>query len=193
MLLVILGGVIAFQLGHLRYTVESQNGYISSLVKKVGYVLGAGLSDHVHCSVYRKYPKNPPSMERLHQTIGAEYHPLLEVVRTKMPSDYRMFIAHNCGYMDRQFIHIGLKSESHLMSLVLSKKKPGETYSNSELAPVLSEGGFNLYGASVQRFQIAGFETENHLAWVVSDTTPQRTRELLMALAPDIRNLLAKS
>jgi hypothetical protein len=129
----------------------------------------------------------------LHQTIGPEYQPLVNLVRAKMPSDYRMFIAHKCGYMGRQFIHIGLKSDSHLISLVLSTKKPGETYSNSDLAPVLSEGGLNVYRASVQRFQIAGFETENHLAWVVSDASPQRTRELLVALAPDIRNLLAKS
>ena len=193
MLAILLGGLTAYQLGHLRYTTESQNAYISSLVRRVGYVLGGGLSDHVHCSVFRKYPKNPPPIEQLHQTIGPEYQPLVDLVRLRMPSDYRMFIAHKCGYMGRQFVHIGLKSDAHLISLVLSTKKPGETYRNSQLLPVLSDGGFNVYGASVQRFQIAGFETENHLAWVVSDVSPQQTRELLVALAPDIRSLLAKS
>lgn len=193
MLLILVGGLTAYQLVYVRYTKESQNAYISSLVRRVGYVLGAGLSDHVHCSVFRKYPTDPPPVEQLHQTIGREYQPLVDLVRARMPADYRIFIAHHCGYMDRKFIHIGLKSDAHLISLVLSTKKPGETYTNSELVPVLSDGGFHVYGASVQRFQIAGFETDNHLAWVVSDVTPQRTRELLLVLAPGIRNLLSKS
>jgi hypothetical protein len=190
-LLVTVSGVIAYQLGHLRYSAESQNAYIASLVTRVGHVLGAGLSDHVHCSVYRKYPKEAPSLEKLHSQIGPEYKDLVDVVRAQMPAGFRIFIAHECGYMDREFIHVGLKSDSNLISLVLAKRRPGETYRNSDLMQVLSQGGLKVYGASVQRFEIAGFETDGHLAWVVSDVSQRHTRELLIALAPGIRSILA--
>lgn len=190
-LIVLLSGGLAYQLGHLRYTTESQNAYISSLVKRVGHMLGTGLSDHVHCSVYRKYPKEAPPLEKLHTSIGPEYKELVDLVRAQMPQGFRMFIAHECGYMDRKFIHIGLKSDSKLISLVLARKTAGESYSNSDLLPVLSRGGVHLYGASVQRFQIAGFESSGHLAWLVSDVSQRQTRELLLALAPRLNEFLA--
>ena len=189
--LVTFGAVIAYQLGHLRFTVESQNAYISSLVRRVGYVMGAGLSDHVHCSVFREFQKDPPSLDTLHQQIGSEYKQLVDVVSSKMPDGFRIFIAHECGYMGRRFIHIALRNESKLISVVLAKKKPGESFQASNLLPVISQGGLDVYGASVQRFEIAGFETAGHLAYVVSDVSQKQTRELMLALAPGIRDVLA--
>ena len=31
---------------------------------------GPGLKDHVHCSIFRKYPQNPPTLEQMAQKLG---------------------------------------------------------------------------------------------------------------------------
>jgi hypothetical protein len=191
-LLLMLGGTIAYQLGHLRLTVASQNAYIGSLLHNVAHIMAPGLSGHVHCSVFRKYKKNPPSIHQLHEQIGPEYRSLVDAVASKVPPEYRMYIAHECGYGDRGFMHIGLKSDSNVLSVIVARKESGETLRNSKLLPVISQAGVEIYGSSAQRFRIAAFETGGHLAYVVSDASEQQTRQLLLALAPDISNIVSR-
>src|SRR5947209_15006971 len=50
-------GILGYQHGHLRLTRGSQDAYISSLSQNVASIMSVGLRDHVHCSVFRKYPK----------------------------------------------------------------------------------------------------------------------------------------
>jgi hypothetical protein len=190
MLLVLIGGGIAYQVAHLRWSVASQNAYIASLLKNVAHIMGPGLSGHVHCSVFRKYKNNPPRIETLHEEIGPEYKPLVDAVAAKMPREYRVYIAHECGYGERGFMHIGLKSDSKLLSVIVARKEPGENMRNSNLLPVLSGGGLDIYGASAHPFRIAAFETGDHLAYVLSDDSEEQVRQLLVALAPDIQRIV---
>jgi hypothetical protein len=88
-------------------------------------------------------------------------------------------------------MHIGLKSDSRVVSVIVARKEPGENMRNSNLLPVISQGGLDIYGASAQRFRIAAFETSDHLAYVVSDDSEQQIRQLLAAIAPDIQRIVA--
>ncbi|MEP6963500.1 MAG: hypothetical protein ABI995_15575, partial [Acidobacteriota bacterium] len=54
------GPAITYQLGHLRSTVRSQESYIGSVSTHIATLMRVGLGDFIHCSVFRKYPKNPP-------------------------------------------------------------------------------------------------------------------------------------
>ena len=76
-LLVSLGGVIAYQLGHLRLTTKSQESYIATISSRVAGVMRVGLGDHVHCAVFRKFPKNPPTLEKMAQDLGPDQLPRL--------------------------------------------------------------------------------------------------------------------
>src|SRR4029078_13363944 len=67
-----LGGVIAYQLGHLRITTKSQESYIATISARVAGVMRVGLGDHVHCAVFRKFPKNTPDLEAMDQELGTE-------------------------------------------------------------------------------------------------------------------------
>src|SRR5205823_12945526 len=92
-MLVSLGGVIAYQLGHLRLTTKSQESYIASVSARVAGVMRVGLGDHVHCSVFRKFPKNPPSFEEMTEKLGPDYQELLPIVKDRAPEDLRIVMA----------------------------------------------------------------------------------------------------
>lgn len=186
-LVLMIGGGVAY----VRRTVDIQDAYISGLVHTVAHVMRPGLADHVHCSVFRKYSPEPPAIEKLHQQIGPEYTELVDAVRSKVPADFKVYLAHECGYEGRQFVHIGLHDGSRQISLVLARKEHGETFRNSNLQAVISQGGLRVYGTSADRFQIAGFETATHLAYIVSDISEHQTRELMLAIAPQIQSTLA--
>src|SRR5439155_20733614 len=71
-LLLSLGAGIAYQLGHLRMTAGSQESYIASISGRVASVMKVGLGDHVHCTVFRKFPKNPPALEEMTRQLGPD-------------------------------------------------------------------------------------------------------------------------
>ena len=191
-LLVSLGGTIAYQLGHLRVTTKSQESYIASISSRVAGVMRVGLGDHVHCTVFRKFPKNPPTFQEMTQKLGPEYEGLLSLVKDRAPADVQIVMAHRCSYHGRRFVHLALRGGSQLLSLVIALKKDGESFTKENLLPVLTDSGIPMYRAGVQRFEIAGFESANHLVYVVSDLPQQRNMEFMTALAPAVTDLLNK-
>ena len=89
-------------------------------------------------------------------------------------------------------MHLALRSDSKLLSLVIALKRDGESFTKENLLPALSESGIPMYRVGVQRFEIAGFESKNHLVYVVSDLPQQRNMEIMTALAPAVTDLLNK-
>jgi hypothetical protein len=191
-LLVSIGGVVSYELGHLRLTAKSQESYIGLVSSRVPGLMKVGLGDHVHCTVFRKFPKNPPALDEMTQKLGPEYEGLLPLVRDKVPADFKIVLAHRCGYHGRKFVHLALRNDSKLLSLVISLKSDGEAFPKENLLPALSESGIPMYESSVQRFEIAAFESRKHLVFVVSDLPGRKNMEILTALAPSVRDLLDK-
>jgi anti-sigma factor (TIGR02949 family) len=190
--LAMLGGVVAYELGHLRMTTVSQDSYIATISRRVGDVMSVGLRDHVHCAVFRKYPTKGPSPEQIARDMGQDYAGLVNVVREHVPAEQQIVMAHRCGYRGRKFIHLALADGKHLASLVIALRQPGENFNSSSLTPVLSDGGLPIYGSSVHRFQIDGFETSSYLVYLVSDLPGKENLEMFARLAPSVRGYLAK-
>jgi len=191
-LAVCVGGVIAYQLGHLRLTTSSQESYIVSVSNQVATLMRVGLGDHIHCSVFRKFPKNPPAIEEFLTKMTPEYAGLIPIVRKQAPADYRMMLAHECRYRSRKFVHLSLKNESSLLSLVITRKAGGESFRTEDMLPALTHAGIPMYRTGVQRFQMTAFETRDHLVYLVSDLPKQQNTDLMLALAPDLDNFLGK-
>jgi anti-sigma factor (TIGR02949 family) len=194
MLLVSIGVTgVAYQLGHLRFTTSMQESYVASISSRVAGIMRIGLGDHVHCGVFRKYSKaDQPSLEQMESDLGPDYKGLLGVVAPHVPVGFHVVQGHRCKYHGRQFVHLIMKSDSRLISVVIAHKQTGETFRNSTLVPVIEHGGLPIYHASVQRFDLSGFETRDHLVYLISDAPAKETRELMIALAPGIGNYLAK-
>lgn len=190
--LVCFSSIAAYQLGHLWLTNASQEAFFDSISHGVSHIMRVGLGDHVHCAVYRKFPKDAPSLGELGEKLTPEYTPLIQTVSEHMPSEFKVVLAHQCGYRGRQFVHFVLKSDSKLLSLLLTKRNEGETFSVNGLLPALTSGGIPVYRSAAERFEIAGFETRDHLAFVVSDLPQKRNLEVMTAIAPQINEHLRK-
>jgi hypothetical protein len=190
----------AYQFGHLRLTKASQDAYIASVSSHLGALMRIGLRDHIHCSVFRQYPKNPPTPEEILnprfetgvKAISPQYAGLIPIVRSLVPKNYRMTLAHQCTYKGREYIHLSLMDESNTLSLVITRKVNGESFHVENLLPALNESGIPMYQAGVQRFQISAFETTDYLVYFISDLGKQQNTKLMLALAPPVKGFLAK-
>ena len=190
--LLTMGGAIAYQLGHLRVTTASQDSYIASVSNQVASIMRVGLGDHIHCAYFRKVPKNPPGMEEFVRTMGPEYSALIPVVRKQIPDRFRLEGAHQCKYHDRRFVHVTLRDNTQLMSLVVARKTAGESFEREGLLPALAQSGLSMYRAGAQRFEIASFESRDHLIYFISDLPKDRNMGHLLAMAPALKEVLAK-
>lgn len=184
------GLAIAYQLGHLRLTVRSQESYITSVSTHIATLMRVGLGDHIHCSVFRKYPENPPTTEQFIEKMNPQYAGLIPIVRSQVPDNYRMMLAHQCSYHRRKFVHLSLMSESNMLSLVMTKKADGESFRTEDMLPELVHAGIPMYQSSVQRFQITAFETRDYLVYFISDLPKQQNTNLMLALGPKVKDFL---
>ncbi|MEO8597249.1 MAG: hypothetical protein ABI759_28280 [Candidatus Solibacter sp.] len=167
----------------------SQANYIQKISASVAGIFKSALSDHIHCAVFRKYPVNPPAIEEMEAKLGPEYQGLLPVVEPVIPPGYRIVLAHQCTYGGRQFIHLTMRKGSEVISLVVARKENGETLAG--LTPAEDSHGVPVYRTSTDQYQIAGFESERYLAFVVSSQSGSKNLQLAAALAPNVRRLLS--
>jgi putative zinc finger protein len=166
----------------------AQNAYIQRVSARLAAVLKVGLGDHVHCSVFRKYPKAPPPVEKMEAELGPSYKGLLPVVRAAVPDGYRVIMAHQCSYAGRKFIHLTFEKRGELLSLVVARRRDGESL--GALSPALEASGVPIYQSAAQRYQVAGFDAGNFLAYVVSDLKSKSNLQIAADLAPGVREFL---
>ena len=190
--LVIAFTTMAYNHGHMRWTRASQESYISSLSGQVASIIRVGLGDHVHCAVFRKYPKNPPTMPEFVKKMGPQYRGIIPIVREHVPSDFQLVLAHLCTYHKRQFVHMVLRNDSALLSVMITRKSNTDTFHTDEIVPQLSEAGIPIYQGSVHRFHVAAFQSEDHLVYVISDMPAPMNIQLMQAMAPALKTYLAK-
>jgi hypothetical protein len=181
---------VAYQLGHLRLTVNSQESYIGSVSTHIATLMRVGLGDHIHCAVFRKYPKNPPTTEQFIAKMNPQYAGLIPIVRSQVPDNYRMMLAHQCSYHRRKFVHLSLMSDSNMLSLVITRKGDGESFSTEDMLPALVQAGIPMYQSSVQRFQMTAFETRDYLVYFISDLPKQQSTQMMLALGPKVKDFL---
>jgi hypothetical protein len=191
-LLIVAGGGVAYQLGHLRLTAASQASYIATVSNKVASIMRVGLGDHIHCAFFRKFPKNPPTMDQFVTKLGPNYAGLIPIVRKEVPQQYRLEIAHQCTWGGRKFVHLVLRNDDQLISLVLAHKQAGESFETEGLLPALAQADMPVYQSGVQNFQIATFESRDHLVYLISDLPKDQNMKQMLAMAPALKQYLAK-
>ena len=167
-----------------------QDAFIQKISQTVSMVLRVGLRDHVHCAVLSGIPKHPPTLDEVTKDMGPTYKGLVLLVKASIPADYRIVMGHQCDYGGRTFVHLTMKSGTNLMSLVITRKEHGE--SMETLAPTLRTSGVPVYQAAAQSYEIAGFETEQYLAFVISDLNANNNLQVASNLAPSVHSFLAK-
>jgi anti-sigma factor RsiW len=139
---------------------------------RLALVLNVGLRDHLHCAVFRKYDK--ASVQ-----LSPEFADLARLVKAKLTGDFRIIQGHRCTAGGRQYIHLIVTHGDKLLSLILTRKRSGES---------LSAG---IYQEGVDRFQVVGFESHDYLVYVISDLDAQQNLQLAANIAPAVREYLA--
>ncbi len=112
----------------------AQETYIDSLYARVVAIIRVGLGDHLHCTVFRKFTKDPPTFEQMAKKMGPDWVGLVPLVEERAPEQYRVMLAHRCGYRGREFVHLALQSDAKLLSVIITPKRAGEDFSTENLA-----------------------------------------------------------
>ena len=168
-----------------------QNTYIARVSANLAAVLKVGLGDHIHCSIFRKYPKEPPPIEKMEGELGPTYAGLLPVVRAAVPQGYRVIMAHRCSYAGRHFIHFTLEKDGSLLSLVVARKESGESLAN--LSRATESSGIPIYQSVAGRYEVAGFEAGDYFAYVVSELRSKANLQIAAAMASGVHDFLIKT
>lgn len=178
-LLVCVSTGVAYHFGRFRVTPDSRESYIAQVSYRVGAMMRAGLGDHINCAVFRKYPAAAPPVEQLARELGPGFSGLLPLVEAHVPAGYRLMLGHHCEYHGRKFVHLAWRNDEHLLSLVITRKQPGESLGPSALA---QDG--------VQRFAMSAFESRDFLVYLVSDLPLEQNAGTMLALAPGVKAYL---
>jgi hypothetical protein len=163
--------VTVYLKGYLPVAFGRQASYIASVSANLPDVIKIGLGDHIHCAVFRKYPKTPPVEE-----VGVKYAGLVPIVQSHIPPGYSLKLAHQCHYLGRKFIHIVMGDGQYLASLVITAKGQNDGLPPGE--------------ASAARFRISAFESGRYLVYFISDMPAARNTETLAAMATQVKAVL---
>ena len=169
----------------------AQIAYISRVSANLAAVLKVGLGDHIHCSIFRKYPKEAPPVEKMEGDLGPTYSGLLPVVRAAVPQGYRVIMAHQCSFAGRKFIHLTFEKDGGLLSLVITRKQAGESLEG--LAPATQSSGIPIYQSAAGRYEVAGFEGDSYFAYVVSELRSKANLQIATNMAAGVQQFLAKT
>lgn len=167
----------------------AQASYIQKISATAGQVFRPGIADHIHCAIFRRYPRNPPTIQELETSLGDTYQGLLPLVAPVVPEGYRVVLGHQCSFNGRHFVHLTMRNGSDVISLVITRKNEGESF--HALSPSISTAGGPVYQTASGPYQVAGFESAHYLAFVVSNLKAKTNLQIAAALAPSVRQLLS--
>jgi anti-sigma factor RsiW len=184
------GTYAAWKSGHLRLTPGAREDYIASIVPEVAPVMRIGLQQHVHCAVFRSYPAQAPGEEELERGLVRQYAGLVRVMETHAPGGFRVAMAHQCEYKGRPYNHVVARRGGDPISLLITGRADGEAF-DDHLRAVANQGGTPVYSSGVSRFSIAGFETPDHLIYLVSDLDQRANAAVFEAMTGSLRTVVS--
>jgi hypothetical protein len=154
-------------------------------------VLNIGLTNHLHCAVDRQFADKHFTDEEMTTKLGAEFIGLVSLMKEKVQGNYEIVVGHRCHLKQREYVHLILKNQDKVMSLVLTKKN-GEAFSKATLGNVLMASGVPLHASLMQNYEVTGFETRDYLAFLVSNLQKQESDAIAANIAPAVRDYLAR-
>jgi hypothetical protein len=84
-----------------------------------------------------------------------------------------------------------MRNQNDVVSLVITRKN-GEAFPTDGVAAIAQAAGGTIYPATWGNQQVAGWETRDHLIFVVSNETQDTNLQIASSLAPSVRDFLAR-
>jgi hypothetical protein len=153
-------------------------------------VLRVGLDDHIHCAVGTWYRGREFSDERMARDLGPQFAGLAPMVKSVVPADMKMLVAHQCQVNGRNFVHFILQKQDRTFSLIITRKD-GESFADVAGGSSLNSG-VRIHESRMQNFEVAGTETRDFLVYFISDSTGDQNSQIARDLAAPVRDYLAR-
>lgn len=157
---------------------------------RVKEILRVGLADHLHCAIVSERWKQFVSLGEMKaaegpSALGMEFIELVPAVASTLGSDYAVVGGHRCTAGDRRYVHLIMTgSKGAILSLVITEKKPGDSFTQADAVSVMKASGVDIYQDQQEGMGIAGFESERYLAYVVSNLDRDANLNVASSLAP---------
>jgi hypothetical protein len=164
---------------------------LDELNKQTAEVLKIGLHDHTHCAVEMWEGAHGSPIEIKLAELGEEFDDLVPLVEQKLARDDRLMVAHRCKVGGHEFVHLIVKGQRGVTSLAITKKD-GLEFPRQKIAALVADSGIPIHRASMESMEIAGFETRDHLVFIVSNLTSEDNLYVASSLAPAVRDFLAR-
>ena len=194
--LLVLGiaGAVWYRAGHRGLVLDPAEVESASLLQNVSLAMRAGLDNHLHCSVYggNPVPDRLPAMAEAAQGLAPQFRELLSVVERRVPPQFRIYSAHECRRQGRKFVHLQLKADQRLLSVIVTRRGAGQSFEKDKAILALAGAGTSIYQARSLRFQLAALETRDYVAYVVSDLAEQDNLIFMTSIAPELRQALER-
>ncbi len=192
--LVAIAGVMSLQWGRVG-PFEGNDGVFQTVSARVQNILRVGLIDHVHCAILSQRWKRFVSLDEMRastgrQALGPEFIDLAPAVQSKLGAEYTLVQGHRCVANHRQYIHFILTgNKGTILSLVITEKN-GESFTQENAAAIMKASGIPIYRDRQGTLEIAGFESDRYLAYVVSNLDRDANLNVASLMAPMVYNHL---
>lgn len=131
-------------------------------------MLRIGMTDHLKCAVtFYKGDVHPYSLERMRRGLGESFEGLIPIVEQKV-TEGTLVVAHTCSFDGRQFVHMIVKGNDNMISLVITRRRENESLTNRS-GDAIDVSGTPVYHARIEDFDIAGFDAGEFMVFVASD------------------------
>ncbi|MCP5118134.1 MAG: hypothetical protein GY953_45550 [bacterium] len=184
--------MLAFGGGLLKRYLD-QERLIDDLSAQLAQVFRSGFGDHLHCALFRE-SKHPMVQQLIEKTLvaplGPEYEEVRRLVAGRPPDGLEIWMAHRCKYRGREFVHVALRGEDKLLSVILTPTQEGESFAASGRNAVQVSTELTLRHTAVDRFQVAGFESAGHLVFIISNLSEDGNLGIAAALGPALDRFL---
>lgn len=159
-------------------------------------IMRVGLIDHIHCALLAKKWQHPHTLEAMQQAtgrtaLGPEFIGLVSLVTGKTGSSFHMIQGHRCFVKARQYVHVILTDrDNRILSLVITEKS-GEELARANV-PSTPQDGVAVYRTVQGQLQVAAFETNRYLAFVISNLDQNGNLRVASDLAEPVYNFLRR-
>jgi hypothetical protein len=193
-LLLAIGGIGSLQWGRIVQFGGGEGG-LQAVSARVQDILRIGLIDHFHCTILSQRWKQFVSLDDMKastgpQALGPEFIDLVPAVEAKLGAEYKMIQGHRCVANHRQYVHLILTGNNGaILSLVITQKN-NESFTQADAIAVMKASGIPIYRDRQGILEIAGFESDKYLAYVVSNLDRNANLDVASLVAPVVYNHL---
>ena len=146
-------------------------------------LLRVGIADHLHCAIEGEYPKQikagQPDRAAMTEALGP-YSLMLQPILDQAQGD-AVVSAHRCTIGGRAYVHVILRHDGKMLSVILTKRAEGEAF------PRMFARAASIRDGELDGYTVSGFNAGGYLGYVVSSMPLQQNRDLGVRLAPVIR------